>query len=34
MTTALFPTHLAARLDFAITLARQCGDLAVKEAAQ
>ncbi len=34
MTTALLPAHLAARLDFAIALARQCGELALKEAAQ
>ena len=34
MTTSQLPAHLAARLDFAIALARQCGDLAVREAAQ
>jgi len=34
MTTTPLPAHLAARLDFAIRLARQCGELAVKEAAQ
>jgi myo-inositol-1(or 4)-monophosphatase len=34
MTNSLLPAHLAARLNFAIALARQCGALAVKEAAQ
>ena len=34
MTSSPLPAHLAARLDFAIALARPCGALAVKEAAQ
>ena len=34
MTRSLLPTHLVTRLDFAIRLARQCGELALKEAAQ
>ena len=34
MNLTLLPAHLAARLDFAIRLARQCGELALKEATQ
>ena len=34
MNLTLLPAHLAARLEFATRLARQCGELALQEATQ